>query len=651
MSADAEPWGREPVSDRWRTILLVVTAALGAAVLTLLVVTLGEATRQRDRALAAQSHSYEVMILARTLSGTIARAEASLGRYVISADRSLGVTYSQQWSLAGNQIERLAAVTADNPEQHARMDELRDAYEARGAELAATALSTRYGKNDQALARYYKARKGDTLVQIDALLDDVIVREREVLRARTGDAMAGVARSNQSVKVLIVFGVLIVLAAIALGWATMAALRERADAQAEADSERERNETLEAAVAAATEELRIEARERADAEAQLRQAQKMDAVGQLTGGIAHDFNNMLAVVLGGLELARRHAGEGAALRHIDNATEGANRAAALTKRLLAFARAEPLLPEAIDPANLIGEMSNLLDRTLGGTVKVRARDDGAAWLVWADRHQLENAILNLAVNARDAMEGKGTLTVATGAMSLATREVGECAAGDYVTIAVSDTGCGIAPEMIERVFEPFFTTKPVGHGTGLGLSQIFAFVRQSTGEVAIASAPGTGTTVTLYLPRHIAAPVMVPADVVAVPAPRSDPQAGLAILVVEDDPRVLTATIGALAELGHRPVECADPLHAPECLAAMASVDLILSDVLMPGRTGPEMIAALPAVWMNVPVLFVTGYAGELDRDGFGGHPVLRKPFTLAALERAVGDAVAACSDGTRAAA
>ena len=624
-----------PVRARWRTILLVVTAALGAAVLAGFVVTLGEATRQRDRALAAQAHSYEVMILTRTLSSTIARAEASLGRYVISADQQLGAAYSADWSLAGNQITRLALVTADSPGQQARIRALRAAYDERGAELAATALSTRYARNDQALARYFQAGKAASLTRIDRLLDAIITRERTLLSTRTEAAMAGVDRSNRSVKILIVVGVLIVLAAIVLGWATVRALGDRTLARAEAERERVRSEELEIAVADATEELRIEALERAEAESQLRQAQKMDAVGQLTGGIAHDFNNMLAVIVGGLELASRHVTEGPARRHIDNATDGANRAAALTKRLLAFARQEPLRPEAIDPASLVHDMSELLERTLGGTIHVLARDDGAHWRVWADRHQLENAILNLAVNARDAMDGKGTLTVSTGAQSLARREVGECDAGDYVTIAVGDTGCGIPPEVLERVFEPFFTTKPVGQGTGLGLSQIFAFVRESTGEIAIDSTVNAGTTVTLYLPRHVAAALPAAPVETVMPAP-ADEVDGYDILVVEDDPRVLTATMESLAELGHRPVECADPLHIVDCLESMATVDLIVSDVLMPGRTGPEMIATLPAKWAEIPVLFVTGYAGELDQGGFGGHAVLRKPFTLVALERAV---------------
>jgi CheY-like chemotaxis protein len=371
--------------------------------------------------------------------------------------------------------------------------------------------------------------------------------------------------------------------------------------------------------------------------------QKLEAVGQLTGGIAHDFNNMLAVVLGGIELARRRVAEGSSdiTRHLDSAAEGAQRAAALTRRLLAFARSEPLAPQATEPGALIAGMSELIDRTLGDAIRVDARDGGVGWSVWVDRHGLENAILNLAVNARDAMDGRGTLTIVTAGTTLAEHALGECAAGDYATIAVTDTGCGMDPLVVERVFEPFFTTKPVGKGTGLGLSQIFGFVRQSGGEIAIASEPGRGTTVTLYLPRHYAA-----AEALASPASaRIDPRAAndrLDILVVEDDPRVLSATIEALRELGHRPVACGDPLDAVRVASGIAPPDLIISDVIMPGKTGPEVVAELAPIFPHAAVLFVTGFAGEAaEHSEFGGHALLRKPFTFAALAAAIEEALA----------
>ena len=623
------PRGR---GNAWRTIMLVVVALLGALVLAALVLTLDSASRQRDEALKQQAHSYEVMILVRSLSGTIAQSEASLGRFVISGDKTLGRRFSDEWQIAGQQIDRLDVVT--DAHQQKLIDALRQTVDARGKELSVIALSTIYKKNDQALALYYQARQSPSLGRIDRLLDEINAGERALLEERIGEAMRSVERSTNVAKILAGFGLLIVLGAIALGWLTVQAYGERSIANAETEAERLRSEELEAAVARATAEL-------LDKEARLRQVQKMEAIGQLTGGIAHDFNNMLAVVLGGLELARRNVGDvEQATRHIDNATEGANRAAALTRRLLAFSREEALKLEALDPGALVNGMSDLLDRTLGDAITVVAQDAATGWRIRADRYQLENVVLNLAVNARDAMDGRGSLTIITAGATLAAEEVGTCPAGEYVTIAVTDTGCGMTPDVLERVFEPFFTTKPVGTGTGLGLSQIFAFVRQADGEIGIVSAPNEGTTVTLYLPRYAgAAAKPAPRQAEAMPA-RSE---ALDILVVEDDPRVLAATMGALSELGHRPLACSDPRAALALLDAMEGVDLIVSDVLMPGQTGPEMIAEIARTHGHVAVLYVTGYAGEAGGEAeFGGHHVLRKPFTITALARAIGDAMAA---------
>jgi signal transduction histidine kinase/ActR/RegA family two-component response regulator len=516
------------------------------------------------------------------------------------------------------------------------VDTLRAAYGVRGEELARIALNTNYRKNDQALSLYYQASDAPSLGRIQRITDSFIAAERAQLSMRTNAAMASVAWSNRAAATFAGVGVLLVLGAIGLGWLTVRALGDRAIAAAEAATERLRAEELEAAVASAVAERFV-------AEEKLRQMQKLEAVGQLTGGIAHDFNNMLAVVLGGIELARRRAlergGHGEVVRHLDSAAEGANRASALTRRLLAFARSEPLAPQAAEPSQLITGMSDLLDRTLGDTIRVITRDEGKGWAIWVDRHGLENALLNLAVNARDAMDGRGTLTIATGGATLAAEEVGHCAEGDYATIAVADTGCGMPGEVLERVFEPFFTTKPVGKGTGLGLSQIFGFVRQSGGEIAIVSTPGRGTTVTLYLPRHLGEAPAQHARLAAVePATAAS---GLDILVVEDDPRVLSATMEVLAELGHRPIACNDPLRAGEVAATIAPPDLIISDVLMPGKTGPEVVAELMPLLPYTAVLFVTGYAGEAaDHAEFGGHAVLRKPYTVAALAAAIDEAM-----------
>lgn len=631
---EAEPLARGGQAA-WRTITLVVMGLLGAAVLVALVITLGNANRQRDRALRLQAHSYDVMVLARTLAGSIAQSEAALSRYVISGDAKLGQIYYDKWRLAGTQLDRLDALVAPNRTQGRRVEHLRDAYEARGSELSLIALSTTYKKNAQALARFYKARQSPSLDDIDRTLDRLITGERALLDARTAEAMRTVQRSNRYAAVLAMFGALIVVGALLLGWFIIRAIGERAIARADADAAQERADELAAAVARAPADLRVQ-------EAKLRQGQKMEAVGQLTGGIAHDFNNMLAVVLGGLELAKRAVGGDPATcaRHLDNATEGANRAAALTRRLLAFSREESLKPEPLDAAALVAGMSELLDRTLGDAITVTTRDMAQGWRVHADRVQLENAVLNLAVNARDAMNGRGTLTIATGTAVLAAQEVGECAAGEHVSIAVADTGCGIPAAILDRVYEPFFTTKEAGKGTGLGLSQIFGLVRQLGGAMAIDSVVDAGTTVTLYLPRdtRAATPAPLPAPGPA-PVP-AEPQK-LAVLVVEDDPRVLMATVGAIDELGHMAIPCDAPDKAAALLDANPGIDLIISDVLMPGQTGPEMIAALSPTVPHVAVLFVTGFAGEANAAEFGDHHVLRKPFTLSGLERAIAQAMA----------
>ena len=623
-------WGKAT----WQTVTLVVTALAGVATLVALTVTLAGANRQRDQALRAQAHSYDVMILARSLAGTIARAEASLGRYVISGDRSLGQMYVEQWARAGAQIKRLDQITDDNAAQQPPLDALRQAFGERGRELSLTALSTNYGRNSQALARYYQARKGPALERIGVLLEQIIGRERSLLDRRTTAAARGVERASRIAGLLAVLGVLLVVGAIALGWLVVRGVGERLAARAEADAASERAEQLAAAVTQATDDLRAQ-------EAKLRQVQKMEAVGQLTGGIAHDFNNMLAVVIGGLELAQRHLDRDRATtaRHLDNAREGAERAAALTRRLLAFSREESLKPEPIEPGALVAGMSELLDRTLGDGVTIEVRNAGDGWCVRADRVQLENAVLNLAVNARDAMGGRGLLTIATGTRILAGHEGDPCGPGDYATVSVRDTGHGMTPDVAERVFEPFFTTKEAGKGTGLGLSQIFALVRQLGGEIAIDTAPGRGTEVTLFLPRDVQDAATAEQATIATTAPLVA-RSALSILIVEDDPRVLAATIGAMEELGHRGIACADPFAAPSMLVARDDVDLIVSDVLMPGQTGPEMIARLPARFADLPVLFVTGFAGEAAAGEFDGRPVLRKPFTLAALERAIGEAV-----------
>jgi signal transduction histidine kinase/CheY-like chemotaxis protein len=625
--------------------MLVLLVLSGVVALAVLITMQNRAADARDEAMRRQSHSYEVMIRAQAVSGAVATAEATLGRYVISLEKPLGRRYVEQWRQAGVQLDTLDRVIDSGRAEDADMARLRQAYATRGNELAQIARYSNSKRGSMAaLSLYYQGRDTPALRAVNATLNRIIDREHARLVERSDGARRADDQSNHAAWLLTLFGALLVTGMSLLGWLTAQSQAERAAADAEVVSERERAADLSAAVDAATAQLREEAQERAHAEAQLRQVQKMEAVGQLTGGIAHDFNNMLAVVLGGLDLAKRrlqaHDGDDAE-RHIDNAIEGANRAAALTRRLLAFARAEPLNPEAFDVDTLLLGMSDLLDRTLGDAIAVRVSTSNAGWKLWVDRHQLENAVLNLAVNARDAMDGRGTITIAAGTTTLAEGALGACAAGDHVTISVVDTGCGMTPEVIERVFEPFFTTKPVGKGTGLGLSQIFAFARQSEGEIEIESAPGKGTAVTLYLPRYLPAEAASPAPVSPASAPSAASQRGLTIVIVEDDPRVRALTVGAVEELGHCAVPCTDPRTIAATIDQVGTPDLILTDVLMPGMSGPEMIAGLGERIAGVAVLFATGFAGDAAAEMPAGYKVLRKPFTLAGLARAIDDAIA----------
>ena len=646
---------------RWLTpssLAILLGAAIAAALVILLIVQVGRSNAARDAALEMERHSYDVMLVTRSVDSSMARAEAALGRFATSADRGMGTSYYNDWLDAGTQIGQLETLVGRDRQEVELVHRLRDLYTARGTELGLTATRAYYRQGWPALLLFNNAGHSKLISQIDRTLTAISDHERAVLEARFDASDAASTLSNRLVTWLSVVGIALIAGAGVLAWATWSAIRTQRQASEEAEAADDRATWLEHAVSERTralteanDRLQREMGERAAAEAQLRQMQKMEAVGQLTGGIAHDFNNMLAVVVGGLDLAKRRLTVEAdeVSRHIDNAMEGANRAAALTRRLLGFARAEPLLPEAIDAGALIQGMSDLLDRTLGERIVVETQVAFDAWPVWIDPLQLENALLNLAVNARDAMDGAGRLIIAVDNVVLARGEVGEAAPGDHVRIAVTDTGCGMTQEVLDRAFEPFFTTKPVGKGTGLGLSQIFGFVRQSEGDVAIRSAPGEGTTVSLYLPRGKAMKRVQPTRIEAVPSPlppapahdRSPTTGAEPVLIVEDDPRVRVATSGAIEELGYAPVACASGEEALAVLDTRRDIRLMISDVVMPGMTGPELCAVVRVRHPHIGIVFVTGYAGEAGDGGeLEGETVLRKPFTVAALERAVSAAL-----------
>ncbi|MHB1204059.1 MAG: ATP-binding protein [Rhodospirillaceae bacterium] len=387
----------------------------------------------------------------------------------------------------------------------------------------------------------------------------------------------------------------------------------------------------------ANDNLRTQIAERERAEDALRQAQKMEAVGHLTGGIAHDFNNMLAIIISSLGLLKRRAarGETDLERYADSALEGANRAATLTQRLLAFARRQALNPQPVNPNRLIAGMSELLRRSLGEAVKIETVLAGGVWKIKVDAHQLENAILNLALNSRDAMTSSGgRLTIETANVDLDERYAAAhsgLTAGQYAMIAVSDTGAGMTQEVIEKAFEPFFTTKEVGKGTGLGLSQVYGFVHQSGGHVRIYSEVGHGTTVKIYLPRLFAEDAADPVAAVEVKAATGN----LTVLVVEDEPDVRRLTVDALGELGYRVLQADGATPALALIKTHPEIKVLFTDIVMPEINGRKLADQALKLRPDLKVLFTTGYT----RNAVVHHGVLEpgvnllgKPFSLEQL-------------------
>jgi signal transduction histidine kinase len=376
---------------------------------------------------------------------------------------------------------------------------------------------------------------------------------------------------------------------------------------------------------------------RAKAEEALRHAQKMEAVGQLTGGIAHDFNNLLTVIIGGLESIQRSRPDDEARRKraVELAFKGAQRAANLTSRLLAFSRRQPLEPKRLDVNLLVRDMSDLLHRTLGEQIELEGVLSSRLWHIEADKGQLENAIINLAVNARDAMPDGGKLIIETSNAELDEAYAmsdAELLPGQYVCIAVSDTGQGMDKETLSRAFEPFYTTKEVGRGTGLGLSMIYGFVKQSGGHISLSSEAGTGTEVKLYFPRCVTQPESI--QTIDDPRiPRSGD--GEVVLVVEDNDDVRAYSVMTLAELGYHVLEAADANEAFGILHGTARIDLLFTDVVLPGKSGRVIADEAVQCRPGLKVLFATGYSrdaivhhGRLDP----GVNLITKPFTFEQL-------------------
>jgi PAS domain S-box-containing protein len=370
------------------------------------------------------------------------------------------------------------------------------------------------------------------------------------------------------------------------------------------------------------------------AEEALLHSRKMEAVGQLTGGIAHDFNNLLTGIVGSLDLLQTRLSQGRTdnfARYINAAMTSAHRAAALTHRLLAFARRQPLIPNSVDVNQLVVSLEDLLRRTIGETIDLQivAADD--LWPTLCDPNQLESALLNLAINARDAMPDGGSLAIATSNVRLdsVTAETPALSPGDYVCIGVTDTGVGMSAEVAARAFDPFFTTKPIGQGTGLGLSMIYGFARQSNGHATIDSKVGQGTTVQLYLPRHRGDSAVPHASAV-----RAAEHAGTGetVLVVEDEPVVRGVILEMLAEQGYRTLEASDGPSGLKILRGRDPIDLLVTDVGLPGINGRQLADQAREIRPELKVLFITGYAESVaNSEGFlqPGMEMITKPFDL----------------------
>ncbi len=603
-------------------IALLVLIVVGIA-LTWLV----RAQREDDVSI---SHSTAVREAMGQVRLALFEAETGMRGYLITGRDD----YLQPFIDAKNQlptrVERIGQLTRDNQRQQENVAKLAPMIDRMLVILQGSIDIYRQSGRDAAFAAITGESK--TLAdQANSIVDMMFAEENRLLAVR----QATMDRTTLSIQLLTVLALLAAIAA-----SSFAAI--------EGAKRRKEIEAGHAALQDSHDRLRTEVRERESVELQLRQAQKMEAVGQLTGGVAHDFNNMLAVIIGALDIARKrlNKGNGDIATFIDSAIEGAKRGATLTQRLLAFSRQQALDPKVLGVNTLISGLSDFLRRSLGENIQIEIVHGAGLWRVHVDGHQLENAIINLAVNARDAMPKGGRLTIETENTKLDARYAAESsiAPGDYIMVCVTDTGAGMTPETMARAFDPFFTTKAVGQGTGLGLSQVFGFVKQSGGHIKIYSEVDRGTTVKVYLPRHDGADGLASEYVAAAPQDVTDGHEPAVVLVVEDDDTVRLLTTASVEELGYTVLSANSAKEALKILANRADVKLLLTDVVMPEITGRQLAEEALKNQPQLKVLFTTGYTrnaivhnGTLD----AGVHLLSKPFTLDQLSVAIRRVVA----------
>lgn len=577
------------------------------------------------------SHTLKVQTAANLLLSALERRESGQLSFLITDDdRYLKVINKAESDILFVMSE-LRQLTADNPKQQAALNDFELALTARSERMRATLALAQTGRREDAVNAVKSGIGADLQETIQAEIKAFCERERALLLDR------------QSTSAMLRIWLLILIFSSLAGAIGLAAVLAR-QAQRGVNQLRER-----------TAELEAEAKLRVETESKLRHVQKLESVGQLTGGIAHDFNNLLTIILGNLDTLRRRllipspdqSGEERAatlLKPVDYALQGARSAAQLTQRLLAFARQQPLEPVKLDVNELVSGLTELLRRTLGERITLESVLAGGLWPSFADANQVEAALINLCVNARDAMPDGGKLTIETSNAYLDEAyadQFDDVRPGQYVLLSVTDTGTGIAPEVLQRIFEPFFTTKPAGKGSGLGLAMVYGFVKQSGGHIRIYSELGEGTTVKIYLPRLTqveeakAAPAAKPA--VESPLPHAAPQE--ALLVVEDNRQVREYAKTCLEELGYTIFEAGDTAGALRILESGERIDLLFTDVVLPDESGRELSRHAVKLRPDLPILFTTGYTrnaivhhGRLDAD----VKLLGKPYTQQDLARKI---------------
>lgn len=514
------------------------------------------------------------------------------------------------------ELDKTAILVAANPQQSRAVRQLRELVQEKLTELRTAIDESRAGHTKAALAAVNTGQGLRTTDHIRRLLSGMEAEEDRRLAVRH----SAEATSDTLAQIVAAIAFFLICA---VGILSMHSSRRFFSQLAAARDE----------LILANQALVDQISQREQVESQLRQAQKMDAIGKLTGGIAHDFNNMLAVIASSLDLMQRRIKKGdyAIERFVEGARKATERSAALTKRLLAFARQQPLTLEPVDANRMITNMSDLLRSTLGEHILIETVLAAGLWSVNTDAHQLENAILNIAINARDAMPEGGKLTIETANAFLDesySRQQVEVEPGQFVMIAVTDTGVGMEQDVVARAYDPFFTTKSAGKGTGLGLSQVYGFIKQSHGHIKIYSEVGVGTTVKIYLPRLIAA---------TDPAVQARPQPaqkgdGQVVLVVEDDPLMLKLTTEAVRELGYTVFSSDNAAEALAILDSKPEIELLFTDVVMPEVNGKKLADEALRQRPDLKVLFTTGYTSNAVVHGGVLDPglnLLSKPFTL----------------------